>query len=124
MTSLEVDARKLIQRIADEVRPDATRKRISRIIKLLLGSFAPEHIITELLQNADDVEATFAEIELTDKGILFFHNGYEFDEVHLRALCDIGETTKKPRVHIGFMGVGFKAAFKVSDNPRARMSKL
>jgi len=117
MTSLEVEAKKLIQRIADEVRPDATRKRISRMIKLLLGSFAPEHITTELLQNADDVEATFAEIKLTDKGILFLHNGYEFDEVHLRALCDIGETTKKPRVHIGFMGVGFKAAFKVSDKP-------
>jgi hypothetical protein len=117
MSDLEIEARNLIERIANEVRPDATRKRTQKSIQLVLESFAPDHVLTELLQNADDVGATTAEIELTDKGIFFTHNGYEFDEPHLRALCDIGETTKKPGVHIGFMGIGFKAAFKISDKP-------
>jgi len=117
MSDIETKARNLIEHIAEEVRPDATRKRTQRSIQLVLESFAPDHVLTELLQNADDVEANAAEIRLTERGIFFTHNGYGFDEPHLRALCDIGETTKKPGVHIGFMGIGFKAAFKVSDKP-------
>ncbi|MGF3522356.1 MAG: sacsin N-terminal ATP-binding-like domain-containing protein [Candidatus Bathyarchaeia archaeon] len=117
MSNPEIAARDLIERISEEVCPDATRKRTQKSIQLVLESFAPDHVLTELLQNADDVEAKNAIIMLTDKGIIFKHDGYEFDEPHLRALCDIGETTKKPGVHIGFMGIGFKAAFKISDTP-------
>ena len=113
----ENEAEKLIERIAEEIRFDASNPRIQNSIKLILESFAPEHIITELLQNADDAGATFAEIELTNKGVFFIHNGEDFNEKHLRALCDIGQTTKKPGVHIGFMGVGFKATFRISDRP-------
>ncbi len=82
-----------------------------------MESFAPEHVITELLQNADDVEATTVEIRLTKQGMVFVHDGHEFTEQHLRALCDIGETTKKPGIHIGFMGIGFKATFARALNP-------
>jgi len=110
-------SKKLIESIAKEVRRDASNPRIRRSIQLILESFSPEHIITELLQNADDVTATHAEIELTDDGVYFTHNGEVFNEKHLRALCDIGQTTKKPGVHIGFMGIGFKSAFKISDFP-------
>lgn len=113
----EARAKELIDRIAKDVRPDAIGSRIKRSIQLVLESFAPEHVVTELLQNADDVGATFAEIELTDDGIFFSHNGEEFNEDYLKALCDIGQTTKKADIHIGFMGVGFKAVFKVSDRP-------
>jgi hypothetical protein len=117
MSDVEIRARKLIERIANEVRPDAVRKRIQSSVQLVLESFAPNHVLTELLQNADDVGATTAEIKLTEKGVFFTHNGHEFNEEELRALCDIGETTKKPGVHIGFMGIGFKATFKISDKP-------
>jgi hypothetical protein len=117
MISEMEDAKKLISDIAEEIRHDASNPRIKRSIHLILESFTPEHIVTELLQNADDVGATFAKIELTRNGIFFSHNGKTFDENHLRALCDIGQTTKKPGVHIGFMGIGFKAAFKISDKP-------
>jgi hypothetical protein len=115
MSDSESEAKAIIERIADEVRPDATGKRFQRSIQLILESFAPEHVITELLQNADDVEATTVEIRLTKQGMVFVHDGHEFTEQHLRALCDIGETTKKPGIHIGFMGIGFKATFKISD---------
>jgi len=117
MVMTETEARKLIQNIADEVRSDASNPRIKKSIHLILESFAPEHIITELLQNADDVGATFAKIELNKDGIFFIHNGEDFNEDHLKAICDIGRTTKKPGIHIGFMGIGFKAAFKISDTP-------
>jgi hypothetical protein len=116
-TYTDTDARRLIEKIAEEIRPDALKPRFKRSVQLILGSFASEHIVTELLQNADDVGATTVDIILNDEGIFFIHNGKDFDEADLRALCDIGETTKKPGIHIGFMGVGFKAAFKVTDTP-------
>ncbi|MEM3622097.1 MAG: hypothetical protein QXU33_05875 [Candidatus Methanomethyliaceae archaeon] len=118
MSDLEIEAKSLIERIANDVRPIATEKRIQKSIQLLLGIFPPEHVITELLQNADDVGANTAVIEMTDEGIFFSHNGCDFNEAHLRALCDVGETTKKPGVQIGFMGIGFKSVFKISDNPQ------
>lgn len=111
----ETEAKTVIEQIANEVKPDATRKRFQRSIQLILESFSPDHVLIELLQNADDVEASMAEIRFSGKGIIFTHNGQAFTEQHLRALCDIGETTKKPGIHIGFMGIGFKATFKISD---------
>lgn len=114
----ETDAKRIVETIADEVRSDAKQLRLSRAIKLVLDSFSYDHIFTELLQNADDCEnATAATIEVTDEAIFFIHNGKPFDEPDLRAICDIGVTTKKPNAHIGYMGIGFKAAFKLSDTP-------
>lgn len=111
------DAKELIEKIAAEVRPDTERDRFLKPVYLLLDSFAPDHVITEFLQNADDVHATFAKFELTGKEIIVTHNGEAFNENHLRAISDIGNTTKKANIHIGYMGIGFKSSFMVSDTP-------
>jgi len=117
LAQTETEAMELIQRIAGDVRHDAEHPLVKKSVRLLLESFPYDHILTELLQNADDVGATIAEIKLTEDGIFFSHDGEQFNEEHLRALCSIGRTTKKAGVHIGFMGIGFKASFKVSDMP-------
>jgi len=111
----EVEAKSIIEKIANEVRQVAVDKRFQRMIQLMLESFAPDHVLTELLQNANDVKAKTVKITLTDTGILFTHNGQSFTEANLKALCDVGESTKKPGTDIGFMGIGFKATFKVAD---------
>src|SRR6266571_4794653 len=111
------EAQEVIERTASKRQHDAASSRLKRSIQLVLGSFSPDHVITELLQNADDVGATSASIEPTDTGLFLTHNGEEFNEFYVEALCDIGQTTKKAGVHIGFMGIGFKASFKVSDTP-------
>jgi hypothetical protein len=113
----EIEAQRLIEKIAAKVKPEAAGSRLKRTIQLVLGSFSADHVLTELLQNADDVGATFAEIEIGAQGMFLIHNGIDFDESHVEALCDIGQTTKKAGTHIGFMGIGFKASFKVSDTP-------
>jgi hypothetical protein len=111
-------AKELVENIGNEVRLEAMDSRLNRAIKLVLESFSYEHVFVELLQNADDCEqTTTARIEVTDKAVFFTHNGKPFDEHDLRAICDIGVTTKRPDSHIGFMGIGFKAAFKLSDTP-------
>ena len=113
----ETEAMELIQKIVKDVSEGATHPLVKNTVRLLLESFPFDHVLTELLQNADDVGATIAEIKLREDGMFFSHDGEQFNEEHLRALCSIGRTTKKAGVHIGFMGIGFKASFKVSDTP-------
>lgn len=41
-----------------------------------------------------------------------------FSEQNIRALCDVGRTTKKHFLgYIGQKGIGFKSVFKVTDAP-------
>jgi hypothetical protein len=117
MNVSDIEAHQFIEDLSSKRQADATSSRLKRSIQLVLGSFSPDHVLTELLQNADDVGATYAKIELTDDGLFLTHNGEEFNDSQVEALCDIGQTTKKAGVHIGFMGIGFKASFKVSDTP-------
>lgn len=42
-----------------------------------------------------------------------------FTENNIRALCDVGRTTKKHTVgYIGQKGIGFKSVFKITDAPQ------
>ena len=47
--------------------------------KLQTDKYSEEvHFIYELLQNADDAEASYVKIELRDDRLLFVHNGHPF----------------------------------------------
>lgn len=85
------------------------------------------HFVYELLQNADDAEATYVEIILRDEELIFKHNGRkhfdisdENDEVvgDINSITGIGDSTKiESQNKIGKFGVGFKAVFQYSDVP-------
>jgi len=72
------------------------------------------------VQNADDnaypedVEPTLAFI-LQENGIVVLNNERGFSAENIRALCDIGNSTKKGsnRGYIGNKGIGFKSVFRV-----------
>lgn len=90
------------------------------------------HFIYELLQNADDAQATKSKFILTNEGLTFIHNGTigftvsnpETEEEdsknkklgHINAITSIGFTTKD-EAKIGKFGVGFKAIFQYSNTP-------
>ncbi|KAJ1293140.1 hypothetical protein BS78_01G045100 [Paspalum vaginatum] len=82
------------------------------------------HLLLELVQNADDntypeaVEPTLAFI-LQENGIVVLNNERGFSAENIRALCDIGNSTKKGsnRGYIGNKGIGFKSVFRVTDAP-------
>ncbi|KAM3327144.1 hypothetical protein P3S67_002270 [Capsicum chacoense] len=82
------------------------------------------HFILELVQNADDntylehVEPTLTFI-LQYKGIIVLNNERGFSADNIRALCDVGNSTKKGRNagYIGKKGIGFKSVFRVTDAP-------
>ncbi|CAJ1939132.1 unnamed protein product [Sphenostylis stenocarpa] len=82
------------------------------------------HFILELVQNADDnnypenVEPTLTFI-LRDSGIVVLNNERGFSVQNMRALCDVGNSTKKGSNagYIGKKGIGFKSVFRVTDAP-------
>ncbi|PKU87467.1 uncharacterized protein LOC110097136 [Dendrobium catenatum] len=82
------------------------------------------HFILELIQNADDnsypenVEPTLVFI-LQENGVIVLNNEVGFSAQNMRALCDVGNSTKKGSSggYIGQKGIGFKSVFRVTDAP-------
>lgn len=93
----------------------------------------PAHFIYELLQNADDAEATSARFELFKDKLIFAHNGKRRFSVsnpatedqdrksrtlgHINAITSVGLSTKTDNATIGKFGVGFKSVFSYTDTP-------
>lgn len=92
---------------------------------------AKAHFIFELLQNADDAEATCVRILVKKDAFVFIHNGRlqfsvtdpetEASSVnigHLNALTSIGSSTKQlDENKIGRFGIGFKSVFQYTNCP-------
>ena len=111
--------------VIDEVRKDHedlarvlnTHTGIRKIVEDLYPDSA--HFIYELLQNAEDTGASTASFSLSKSSLTFEHNGRTFDEKDLRAITNIGESTKgRDDDKIGRFGVGFKAVFAYSETPQ------
>src|SRR5208282_3540102 len=76
---------------------------------------SPRHVLSELLQNADDAGATEAAVSIEDGTFVFRHNGHDFTEAHFASLCRFGYSNKRALHTIGFRGVGFKSTFSLGD---------
>lgn len=76
---------------------------------------SPGHILSELLQNADDAGATEASVSIEDRSFIFTHNGEDFTEEHFASLCRFAYSNKRNLHTIGFRGIGFKSTFSLGD---------
>lgn len=79
---------------------------------------SPRHVVSELLQNADDAGATEATVDICNGEFIFSHNGKDFTEEHFASLCRFGYSNKRALHTIGFRGVGFKSTFSLGDEVR------
>ena len=70
----------------------------------------------ELLQNADDADATQAVFILTPEGLVFAHNGNWFTVDNFRSLAD-GWSDKDPNQCIGHKGLGFRSVLDITPSP-------
>ena len=90
-------------------------------IKRLLADLYPDnaHFIYELLQNAEDAQATEVRFILKEDEVEFEHNGDRLFSVEdVEAITSIGVSTKKDDpTNIGKFGVGFKAVFAYTQSP-------
>ena len=87
----------------------------------LFDDFYPDkaHFIYELLQNAEDADATEVNFNLSNCNLTFEHNGRPFDDKDVRAITGIGFSPKKEDVDkIAQFGIGFKAVFLYTASPR------
>jgi hypothetical protein len=76
---------------------------------------SPRHVVSELLQNADDAGAREASVRIEDGAFLFEHDGVDFAEEHFASLCRFGYSNKRDLHTIGFRGIGFKSTFSLGD---------
>ena len=110
-------ASKVIQEVTGGNRKWFQDPRSEKVVGVLHKIF-PEGTVAlyELLQNAADSGASKAAFRLESDTLLFLHDGNPFTENDLEAISFVNSSTK-PVGTIGFMGIGFKAAFEISDQP-------
>lgn len=80
------------------------------------------HFILEILQNAEDAGS-----RLPGKGEISFHvspsrikvthNGAPFKDMNINAICGVRSSKKPEEGTLGYLGIGFKSVFKVTDCP-------
>lgn len=96
--------------------------------KLQTDKYSEEvHFIYELLQNADDAEASYVKIELRDDRLLFVHNGHPFtitddgDDVFphgdLNQITAPAPLSSSKENKIGKFGIGFRSVYIYCEEP-------
>lgn len=81
---------------------------------------SPRHVISELLQNADDAGAKHVSILVDDEHFSFQHDGHDFTKDEFQSLCRFGFSNKRRLLTIGFRGIGFRSAFSLG--PRVEVT--
>jgi hypothetical protein len=82
------------------------------------------HFILELLQNAEDAGAKApghsGEIDfyVAPEYIQVTHNGAPFTEDDVNSICGVRSKKKPEQGTLGFLGIGFKSVFRVTDRPQ------
>jgi len=85
---------------------------------------SPRHVLSELLQNADDAGASEASASIRDGVFEFNHNGEDFQPDHFASLCRFGYSNKRSLHTIGFRGIGFKSTFSLGPVVGVRTPSL
>ena len=76
------------------------------------------HFVYEILQNADDHNATEVVFKLTAEQVIIEHNGEPFTEENVRAITYFGmSTSRDDLVKTGRFGIGFKSVFTFTATP-------
>ena len=107
--------------IADKIlqnqdRDGMLRRSLERIVQLYTDK---SHFVYELLQNAEDAEATKIRFVQYPDRMEVMHDGKSFTTENLQGLCDIGQSDKVNDLNqIGEFGVGFKSVFGICETVR------
>lgn len=115
----QIDYKRIYKKNRDNWK-EATSEGNHKFEQLFAGQYSENnHFIYELLQNADDVGATFITFVYQEKQLTVYHNGSPFTEANVEAICSVmdGTKDKNDAQTIGHFGFGFKSVFKYTDRP-------
>jgi hypothetical protein len=112
------DPKELIKRINhryDLETPSLAKGSIQGGAEYIRTGFSATHFPLELLQNADDEEASdiLFEFDSAQNQLHIFDDGNGFDKAGVLAICQQGQSPKDCDSKIGFRGLGFKSLFEV-----------
>jgi hypothetical protein len=96
------------------------KNKLPNILSVLTQIYPDEaHFVYELLQNAEDAEATKVTYFLNQTGLIFQHNGRKkFTYENIEAITSVNNSTKVDEANkIGKFGVGFKSVFAYCAKP-------
>ncbi len=94
-----------------------TEKKILDILRSMYKD--PEHFVYEILQNADDCDATEIKFTLEEKRLVIEHDGNPFTKDNVEAISSFGESTSRDDLNkTGKFGVGFKSVFAFTNTPQ------
>lgn len=91
---------------------------IEGIRSLTIDKYAdPIHFVYELLQNAEDQNASSVSFSLSDESLEFIHNGEPFKAQDVMSITKLGSDKAKEADKIGCFGIGFKSVFEITERP-------
>jgi hypothetical protein len=80
------------------------------------------HFLMEFIQNADDSNSEKFSLRVRRDSVTILNDGKPFDYADVESICNVGQSSKARPDHgeeyIGYLGVGFKSVFLISDNPQ------
>lgn len=94
-----------------------TLKLIAQVVFTRSSGF-----ILELIQNAEDAGLELPppgvfQININKQRVKVIHNARTFNETDVRALCGVRSSKKPEKGTLGYLGIGFKSVFKITDAP-------
>ena len=105
----------------DRISQDNIRKygtEYEKVLRIIINQYSDRtHFIYEILQNAEDAEATYIKFRLERDRLVIFHNGRPFNEKDIEGVCGIASGTKEDGTRIGHFGIGFKSVYCYTDRP-------
>ncbi len=113
-----MDAKSFIDNIKSQIESSnqIVLKSLSGAIDRLQKAFPRyESFLMEFLQNADDEKSTKFFVRLTKDKLIISNDGNPFTESNIQSLCTVGNSDKSLDNYIGYLGVGFKSVFLISN---------
>lgn len=103
-----------IRSFKEQFRGSKDLERSLRILSELLYG-RDVHWALELLQNAEDAEASRIAFVFYSDRVVVVNDGVQFSPADVWGICSAGHSGKKNKV--GFFGIGFKAVYKITETP-------